>query len=108
MADKVHCVKKTLRLMPEEAKMLAEKAKAVSMNEAEYLRFMISQKPKDYSEVRMLIKQLINEINAIGNNVNQITRNHNSRIYRIEDRELLTAYMKKLNMLMADMNEKLS
>ena len=26
MADKVHCIRKTLRLMPEEAKMLAKKA----------------------------------------------------------------------------------
>ena len=25
MADKVHCIRKTLRLMPEEAKMLAKK-----------------------------------------------------------------------------------
>ena len=29
MADKVHCIRKTLRLMPEEAKMLAKKACAV-------------------------------------------------------------------------------
>ena len=38
MADKVHCVRKTLRLMPEEAKMLAKKACDNGMNEAEYIR----------------------------------------------------------------------
>ena len=27
MADKVHCIRKTLRLMPQEAKMLSEKSK---------------------------------------------------------------------------------
>ena len=36
MADKVHCIRKTLRLMPEEAKMLAKKACDNRMNEAEY------------------------------------------------------------------------
>ena len=37
MADKVHCIRKTLRLMPEEAKMLAKKACDNGMNEAEYI-----------------------------------------------------------------------
>ena len=35
MADKVHCIRKTLRLMPEEAKVLAKKACDNGMNEAE-------------------------------------------------------------------------
>ena len=34
MADKVHCIRKTLRLMPQEAKVLSDKAKANGMNEA--------------------------------------------------------------------------
>ena len=52
MADKVHCIRKTLRLMPQEAKVLSDKAKANGMNEAEYIRLLISQKPNDYPEVR--------------------------------------------------------
>ena len=48
MADKVHCIRKTLRLMPQEAKVLSDKAKANGMNEAEYIRLLISQKPNDY------------------------------------------------------------
>ena len=47
MADKVHCIRKTLRLMPEEAKMLEKKACDNGMNEAEYIRLLISQKPND-------------------------------------------------------------
>ena len=43
MADKVHCIRKTLRLMPQEAKVLSDKAKANGMNEAEYIRLLISQ-----------------------------------------------------------------
>ena len=102
MADSIHCVKKTLRLMPKEAQQLSEKAKNAGMCEAEYLRLLITQKPNDYPEIRMLLKELINEVNAIGNNINQITRNYNSKLYREEDRELLTAYMKKLNLLVKE------
>ena len=75
MADKVHCIRKTLRLMPQEAKVLSDKAKANGMNEAEYIRLLISQKPNDYPEVRKLLKELINEINRIGININQIVFN---------------------------------
>lgn len=106
MADSIHCVKKTLRLMPKEAQQLSEKAKAAGMCEADYLRLLITQKPNDYPEIRMLLKELINEVNAIGNNINQITRNHNSKLYREEDRELLIAYMKKVNLLVKEAVEK--
>ena len=44
------------------------------MNEAEYIRLLISQKPSDYPEVSNLLKELINEINRIGININQIVR----------------------------------
>lgn len=97
MADKVHCIKKTLRLTPEESKMLAAKAKESDMNEAEYLRLLISQKPNDYPEIRKLLRELINEVNHIGVNINQIVHHHNYELYSKEDREQLIAYMKKLN-----------
>ena len=60
MADKVHCIRKTLRLMPEEAKMLAKKACDNGMNEAEYIRLLISQKPNDYPEVRKILEATSN------------------------------------------------
>lgn len=97
MADTVHCVRKTLRLMPDEAKELAKIAKDNGMNEAEYLRFLISQKPKDYPEIRKLLKELINEVNRIGININQIVFNSNAQMYSKKDKEQLVAYMKKLN-----------
>jgi len=97
MADKVHSVRKTLRLMPEEAKELAKKAKGNGMNEAEYIRLLISQKPNDYPEVRKLLKELINEINRIGININQIVFNNNSGLYSKDDKTQLIAYMRKLN-----------
>lgn len=68
------------------------------MTESEYLRLMISQKPNDYPEIRILLRELINEVNHIGININQIVRNHNSGIYSEDDKKRLVAYMRKLNM----------
>ena len=74
--------------MPEEAKMLSGKAHAANMNEAEYLRLLISQKPNDYPEIRKLLKDLINEVNHIGTNINQIVHNNNSALYMKADKAL--------------------
>ena len=89
-----------------EAEFLKKSAEQNGMKESEYIRLLLSQKPNDYPEIRILLRELINEINSIGNNINQITRNHNSKLYRKEDRELLSAYMKKLNLLLKEMIEK--
>lgn len=97
MADSVHCIKKTLRLMPSEAKELAEKAAGARMCEADYLRLLISQKPNDYPEIRKELKNLINEVNRIGINVNQIVFHNNAGRYSVQEKERLFAYMKKLN-----------
>jgi len=107
MADSIHSVRKTLRLMPGEAKELSEKAVEAGMCEADYLRLLITQKPNDYPEIRILLKELINEVNAIGNNINQITRNYNSKLYRTKDRELLCACMKKLNLTVREAADKI-
>ncbi len=95
--DKLTLVKK-FRLSPREASMLADKAQQANMTESEYLRLMISQKPKDYPEIRILLRELINEVNHIGININQIVHNYNSGIYSEDDKERLVAYMRKLNM----------
>lgn len=67
------------------------------MNEAEYLRLLISQMPNDYPEIRQELKQLINEVNHIGVNINRIVHHHNYELYSKEDIQQLIAYMKKLN-----------
>jgi hypothetical protein len=107
MADKVYCIRKTLRLRPEEAELLAEKSKAAQMNEAEYLRFLISQRPNDYPEIRAMMKQLINEVNRIGVNINEVVHNNNSELYLPSDKQHLIAYMKKLNQVMQAVEKKL-
>ena len=101
MEKRQHSVSKLLRMTPQEAKLLAEKSKATDMTESEYLRFLISQKPNDYPEVRQLLRELINEVNRIGININQITHSHNAEFYSPEDKERLVAYMRKLNTMVA-------
>lgn len=102
MADKTRSVKKTFRLMPIEAEGLAKRAKELSMNESEYLRLLLSQKPSDYPEIRIMMKQLVNEVNHIGVNINQIVHNNNSMLYSKTDKEVLTAYMISVNRLLRE------
>lgn len=51
------------------------------MTVAAYLRWTACYGPMDHPEVRTLLKSLINEINHIGNNINQIVKNNNSKLY---------------------------
>lgn len=89
---------KPFRMTEKEAEKLRLDAEQKGLKESEYIRFLLSQKPNDYPEIRIMLRELINEVNTIGNNINQITRNHNSKLYREED----TAYMKKLNLLVRE------
>ena len=101
MVKRQHSVSKLLRITPQEAKLLEEKSREAGMTESEYLRLMISQKPNDYPEVRQLLRDLINEVNRIGININQITYSHNAELYSADDKERLIAYMRKLNTAVA-------
>ncbi len=101
MSDGGMTMTKKFRLSVKDAKLLKAKAEEVGMTESEYLRLMISQKPNDYPEVRQLLRDLINEVNRIGININQITYNHNAELYSADDKERLIAYMRKLNMAVA-------
>lgn len=44
-----------------------------------------------------MLRELINEVNHIGININQIVPNYNSGMYSEDDKERLVAYMRKLN-----------
>ena len=107
MAGGKKTVVKPFRMTEKEAEQLRSDAGRQGLKESEYIRLLLSQKPNDYPEIRILLRELINEVNAIGNNINQITRNHNSKLYREQDRELLIAYMKKLNLLVKEAVETL-
>lgn len=97
MEKRVHSICKQIRLTPQEAAELSKKASDSGMTESSYMRLMISQKPNDYPEIRVQLRELINEVNHIGNNINQIVKSHNSGFFSADDKSRLFAYMKKLN-----------
>lgn len=98
MTNKRFPILKTLRLTNEEEKLLKQQCELLNMKEAEYFRFLLSQKPKDYPEIRILLKDLINEVNHVGTNINQVVKGFNAGMYSLEDKQQLVAYMKRLNM----------
>lgn len=90
-------VMKNFRITEEENQKFHQMAEEHQMKESVYFRFLISQEPKDYPEIVQLLKRLINEVNYIGHNINQITKNIHSGYLGINDEKVLVAYMKKLN-----------
>ena len=85
------------RMSAELAAEVRKKAEEAGMKESEYVRFLVTQRPDDYPEIREGLKALINEVNRIGVNINEIVHNNNSELYRKVDKERLTAYMRRLN-----------
>lgn len=90
-------VVKHYRMTTEDARAFHEKAEKAGMTEAEYFRLLITQQPSDYPEIRSGLKDLVNEVNRIGVNVNEIVYHHNAALYSQADKERLYAYMRKLN-----------
>lgn len=93
-------IKKAYRISAEQNEELKRRAAESGMKESDYVRLLITQKPRDYPELRLLLTKLAYEINKIGNNVNQITHNNNSTLYNEADKMRLMAYMMKLNQMM--------
>ena len=89
-------IKKTLRVTPKEAAIIAKNAAELGVSENQYLKILLQTKPNDFPELRNLIQELINETNHIGVNINQITRNQNAGYYSESETELLQAYLRRL------------
>lgn len=70
-------IKKQVWLNREEATLLKKKAKKVGLNESELVRnFIIGFEPREKPDDRFY--EVMNEMRAIGNNLNQIARKANS------------------------------
>lgn len=94
---KTRTMRKEIRLSKAEIKRIEFDAKEKGMNFSQYVRYLAKNKPKEHPDVIKLFKELINEINRIGTNINQIARNCNSGIYTYEDKRRLFAYVKSIN-----------
>lgn len=69
-------IKKQVWLNREEATLLKKKAKKVGLNESELIRnFIIGFEPREKPDNRFY--EVMNEMRAIGNNLNQIARKAN-------------------------------
>lgn len=90
-------LRKAYRLTKEQDEELKRKVAELGMNESEFIRLLITEKPKDYPEIRRMLTGLIDEVNRIGVNINEIVHNNNSALYSDSDKSRLFAYMLKLN-----------
>lgn len=90
-------LRKAYRLTEEQNEELQAKVSELGMTESEFIRLLITQRPKDYPEIRQMLNSLINEVNRIGVNINEIVHNNNSMLYSDSDKIRLLAYMHKLN-----------
>lgn len=97
----------SVRISKQEKVKIRALAKARCMTESAYVRFMLSQKPSDYPEIIQALKDLINEVNHIGVNVNQIVKGNNSGFYDEDDKARLFAYMRKMNIQVRDVVQKI-
>lgn len=86
---------------------LQRQADEMGVSESQFLRMLITNRPRDYPAIRQELQRLNNEINHIGVNINQIVHNHNSRLYSEEDRHRLYVLMKRLKDLIQQVIEKL-
>ena len=98
-------IRKHFKLTEETAKLLEERSKAESMNESEYIRYLLLNQSENPSikELELEIMRLRNEINKIGLNVNQIVKNNNSHLYRESDKIDLIKYMEEINGLVEEL-----
>lgn len=99
--------RKEIRLSGTELEKLQRQADEMGVSESQFLRMLITNRPRDYPAIRQELQRLNNEINHIGVNINQIVHNHNSRLYSEEDRHRLYVLMKQLKDLIQQVIEKL-
>ncbi len=82
--------------------IIRKKAKEKGISISLYLRGIIMTEEKKVIDKEQLLvyKELIYEINRIGNNINQIVKNNNSKLYSENDKKELAAGMEEIKKLL--------
>lgn len=98
-------VRKSLRLTEEEGHFLQQQSEQSGLNENQYMRRLIDAaagraKLPEPKEKFLAIKELTQEINYIGHNINQIVKNVNSHYYSDEEKERLFRLMNEVRGLL--------
>lgn len=95
-------IRKSFRISEEEEELVRKQCQQYGMNDSAYFRYLISrtnggqQEELRTKEEILLIKELINEINHIGININQIVKNVNMHYYSDNEKKKLFAMMKDI------------
>lgn len=102
--DRIRTEKYLLTLLPEEKAMLEKNAYELGLSKADYLRNVIMYGKfigRHFVMDKEQGKQLIFEINRIGNNINQIAYRTNAKMYagNSEWQELRENYFELLSLL---------
>ena len=88
--------RKEIRLYSWELEELQKQAEKMGLSDSQYLRMLITNRPRDYPEIR-----------RIGVNINQITHNNNSALYSREDKHRLYVFLKQIKTLVSQVQERL-
>ncbi len=104
MGCKIH---KTFRITEEQEKHMETQCERYGINASEYIRRLIdADRGKQISvptqEEFLIKKQMVYEVNRIGNNINQIVKNVNMHYYTEYEKKKLFAFMKKLVELLGE------
>lgn len=102
--DRIRTDRYTLTMLPEESAMLEKNAYELGLSKADYLRNIIMYGKfigRHFVMDKEQGKQLIFEINRIGNNINQIAYRTNAKMYagNSEWQELRENYFELLSLL---------
>lgn len=95
-------VRKNFRVSPEEDSFIRSQCEQYGMNESAYLRYLLKQASDSSAEraqpkeLYLAMKELTNEVNSIGVNINQIVRNVNMQKYSEYEKKKLFAMMEEI------------
>ena len=88
--------RKEIRLYSWELEELQKQAEKMGLSDSQYLRMLITNRPRDYPEIRQELE-----------NINQITHNNNSALYSREDKHRLYVFLKQIKTLVSQVQERL-
>ena len=99
--------RKEIRLYRWELEELQKQAEKMGLSDSQYLRMLITNRPRDYPEIRKELERMNQEINRIGVNINQITHNNNSALDSREEKHRLDVFLKQIKTLVSQVQERL-
>ena len=92
--------RKEIRLYSWELEELQKQAEKMGLSDSQYLRMLITNRPRDYPEIRQELERMNQEIN-------RITHNNNSALYSREDKHRLYVFLKQIKTLVSQVQERL-